>query len=147
MAETETKTTITTTTGSSDKNTPKARAVRTLLTALAGYAASWSALVTTTDWSTGGKIIVLNTIAAVTAGGIAYLQALSEMKASTLLEKIVATFSQSVVAGGSAFVLADVTGAAAIATGRAVASVIAGAVFATLATLGLNASEGGQPTT
>lgn len=129
-----------------DKSTPKARAIRTLLTALAGYAASWSALVTTTDFQTGGKIIVLNSIAAVVSGGLAYLQALSEMKASTLIEKATATFAQSAVAGSSAFVLADLTGAAAIATGRAVSSVVLGAIMATIGTLALNASEGQGPT-
>lgn len=123
------------------KDTPKARFVRTLLASIGGYAVTWAGIDWFTDYRMGVTVVSLNLLAAVLAGGISYLQAIRSPHPRDMFGKMVFTFAQNLIPGLSAITIAELTIPALLNMGRGILSTAIGALFAALATLGLNASE------
>lgn len=130
-----------------DRNQPRARFVRTVLAAVAGYAVTWGGINWGTDYIAGGKLIAVNLVAALVTGAIAYVQALRSDKPRTTLGKVVATFLQNLGGGLATVTLAAFTFEALVSFGRSVATVAVASFFGALATLGLNAAENQPPPT
>lgn len=123
------------------KNTPKARFVRTLIASIAGYAGSWAAIEWATDYENGIRIVTLNLLAAVMAGGIAYLQALRSPHPRDAFGKMLYTFAQNLAPGLGLITLTEISKIAAIGFVKGIITTTIGALLAALATLGMNASE------
>lgn len=124
-----------------DKDSPRARFVRTLLASIAGYAASWASIDWFTNYRAGYTVVTLNLVAALLAGGIAYLNALRTTRPRDAVGKALYTLAQNLAPGLSTLVLADLTTTGLVNFGRSLVSTIIGAALAAVATLGLNAAE------
>lgn len=123
------------------RDTPIARAMRTLLAAVAGYAGTWATL----DWVTDGRasttIVVINLTNALLAGSVAYLQAWTTFRPRTVLGKVFASFAQVASTGLATVAFVDLSAAGFTQTGKAVVSVLVAAAFTALGTMTLNAAE------
>jgi len=123
------------------KDTPAARAVRTAVLALAGFAAAWATIDWVTDWRAGAAVVTLNVVTAGLAGIVAYLQALGSLRATTAFGKAVASFAQVAGPGLAAVALTELSRQALINTGRGVSTTLIGATVTAIATYLQNRAE------
>lgn len=123
------------------KNTAAAKAIRTFILALAGFAGTWATVDWFTNWKAGAAIVGVNLVTALLAGTVAYFQALSSMAATTPLGKAIASFAQVAGPGLATVAVTELSQVALIHAGRGVVTTLVGALFAGIATFLQNSAE------